>query len=254
MDRAAEALLRELLAAHRPDDGVLGEEAGCEPGRSGLTWVVDPIDGTVNYLYGIPALRGQRRGRHRPPRRRRGAGRPSPAACTTVPRGETWTAAPRPRRLARRAAAAADQARPPLDRAPWSPPASATGPSAGEPRPGCWPELLPRVRDIRRVGCVRPRPVQGGGAAGYDAYYERGLHVWDFAAAILVATEAGAVVGAGRRPALGGAARRRPPAPRSTPSPPSWRASRTPSTDDGGTGGAQVRRRAAGPAAGVGRP
>ncbi len=55
MDTASEALLRREIQQARPDDGILGEEGGLEAGPSGLTWVVDPIDGTVNYLYGIPA-------------------------------------------------------------------------------------------------------------------------------------------------------------------------------------------------------
>src|SRR5690625_6996293 len=52
-DTSAEKLVRELLAQHRPDDGILGEEDGLAGGTSGLTWVVDPIDGTVNYLHDI---------------------------------------------------------------------------------------------------------------------------------------------------------------------------------------------------------
>src|SRR3954454_2445129 len=55
MDQGSEALQRELLLTERPEDGLLGEEGGDVPSRSGITWVVDPIDGTVNYLYGIPA-------------------------------------------------------------------------------------------------------------------------------------------------------------------------------------------------------
>ena len=55
MDTAAEALLRARLSAARPDDGLHGEEEGLRAGTSGITWVIDPIDGTVNYLYGIPA-------------------------------------------------------------------------------------------------------------------------------------------------------------------------------------------------------
>ena len=55
MDLAVEELIRQRLGELRPDDGVLGEERGLEPGPSGLTWVVDPIDGTVNFLYGLPA-------------------------------------------------------------------------------------------------------------------------------------------------------------------------------------------------------
>src|SRR6187402_2430728 len=53
-DRETEALIRGLLHDARPNDGFLGEESGTGSGSSGLTWVVDPIDGTVNYLYGIP--------------------------------------------------------------------------------------------------------------------------------------------------------------------------------------------------------
>ncbi len=53
-DRETEALIRGLLADARPNDGFLGEESGSGSSSSGLTWVVDPIDGTVNFLYGIP--------------------------------------------------------------------------------------------------------------------------------------------------------------------------------------------------------
>lgn len=53
-DTADEALIRKRLAATRSHDGVLGEEGGEEEGTSGITWVIDPIDGTVNYLYGSP--------------------------------------------------------------------------------------------------------------------------------------------------------------------------------------------------------
>ena len=53
-DREVEALIRSRLRALRPADGFLGEESEADPGSSGVTWVVDPIDGTVNFLYGIP--------------------------------------------------------------------------------------------------------------------------------------------------------------------------------------------------------
>ena len=55
MDLASEDLVRRLLGAARPEDGLLGEETGLQAGTSGLTWVIDPIDGTVNYLYGLPS-------------------------------------------------------------------------------------------------------------------------------------------------------------------------------------------------------
>ncbi len=53
-DRAAEDALRSLLAAERPDDAVLGEEYGDQAGTSGRRWVIDPIDGTKNYVRGVP--------------------------------------------------------------------------------------------------------------------------------------------------------------------------------------------------------
>src|ERR1700712_627295 len=53
-DRDVEELIRDRIMAARPDDAILGEEGASESGTSGLAWVVDPIDGTVNYLYGIP--------------------------------------------------------------------------------------------------------------------------------------------------------------------------------------------------------
>ena len=55
MDQRAEQLLVDRITAARPDDGILGEEGAARAGTSGVTWVVDPIDGTVNYLYEIPA-------------------------------------------------------------------------------------------------------------------------------------------------------------------------------------------------------
>ena len=64
-DREAEEAIRELLEAERPDDGLLAEEGSRRGGRSGRRWVVDPLDGTINYLYGFPAWARQRRARGR---------------------------------------------------------------------------------------------------------------------------------------------------------------------------------------------
>ena len=96
MDLASEALLRRRLAELRPDDGILGEEEGFQPGTSGVTWVVDPIDGTVNYLYGLPAyavsvaavVHARRLRRTRP----RAPGPCWPAACFAPEDGRTYTA------------------------------------------------------------------------------------------------------------------------------------------------------------------
>ena len=54
-DRDAERLLLDAITSARPDDGLIAEESGHRPGTTGLVWVVDPLDGTTNYLYGIPA-------------------------------------------------------------------------------------------------------------------------------------------------------------------------------------------------------
>jgi myo-inositol-1(or 4)-monophosphatase len=189
-DRASEQLLRELLGAARPDDALLGEEAGWEPGRSGLTWVVDPIDGTVNYTYGIPAYSvsvAVVSGRPDVP----GEWEPVAGCVHDVPSGETWTAA---RGLGARLDGRPVTARP----APaLSDALLATGFGYRAERRRAQARvvagLLPRVRDIRRVGCSS-LDLCGVASGRYDGYYERGLHVWDFAAALLVATESGVVV------------------------------------------------------------
>ena len=54
MDHLSEKLIVESLLAARPDDGIIGEEGTNRPSKSGLTWVIDPLDGTVNYFYGLP--------------------------------------------------------------------------------------------------------------------------------------------------------------------------------------------------------
>jgi myo-inositol-1(or 4)-monophosphatase len=187
MDRAAERLLRERLAAARPDDGMHGEEEGLRPGTSGLTRVVDPIDGTVNYLYGLPAyavsVAAVLGDTTRP-----GAWR-TVAGCVHSPStGETWTAV-------EGAGAYLDGVR----LAPGEPPdlaralvATGFGYRAARRARQAWvaADLLPRVRDIRRIG-ASTIDVCLVATGRLDAYYERGLNVWDIAASTLVATEAG---------------------------------------------------------------
>ncbi|NMR19381.1 inositol monophosphatase [Cellulomonas fimi] len=189
MDVASEELLRSLLAEHRPDDAVLGEEGEFRPGSSGLTWVVDPIDGTVNYLYGIPAYAVSVAVV---------AGETAPATWTAVagavhavPDGRTWTAG-------RGLGAFLDGQRVRVNAArPLAESLLATGFSYTRQRRTeqalLLAQVLPHVRDVRRMGaaaldlCL----VAGG---NLDLYYERGLKPWDLAAGALVAAEAGAVV------------------------------------------------------------
>jgi myo-inositol-1(or 4)-monophosphatase len=200
MDTAAERLIVDRLLAARPQDGVLGEEGASGEGTSGVRWVIDPIDGTVNYLYDLPAWAVSI------------AAEVDGAAVAGVvhvpPLGETWTAtrgggAYRTEDIigdhATRDHATgdgvpvrcADEVR--VDRA-----LVATGFGYDAGRRGSQAEVLrgvlPNVRDVRRMGsaAIDLCHVAGGRV---DAYYERGVQRWDVAAAALIATEAGAVVG-----------------------------------------------------------
>ena len=190
-DRAAEDLLRRLLRAERPDDAVLGEEGGTQTGGSGLTWVVDPIDGTVNYLYGIPVYAvsvAVVEGDPAVP-----GGWSPVAGCVHNPAsGETWTAA-------RGLGAHLDGRQlpvhlppPPLDRALVSTGFGYTS-QRRRAQARVVADLLPRIRDVRRIG-VSSLDLCSVAAGRADAYYERGLNPWDFAAAWLVATECGVSV------------------------------------------------------------
>ncbi|WP_432562134.1 inositol monophosphatase family protein [Kineococcus sp. SYSU DK003] len=195
MDTASEQLLRERLRAARPADGLLGEEEGHEPGSSGLTWVVDPIDGTVNYLYGLRSYAVS-------VAVVRSDGAPHPSTWTVLAGavvdpsgGETWSAA-------RGCGAWLTDAR--GTRALSVP----SGPELGQAlvatgfgydarrraeQAAVVARLLPRVRDLRRIGTAS-LDLCSVAAGRVDAYYERGLNPWDFAAGWLVASEAGAVV------------------------------------------------------------
>jgi myo-inositol-1(or 4)-monophosphatase len=189
MDMASEALLREALARIRPDDAILGEEDDFHPGTSGLTWVLDPIDGTVNYLYGIPAYAVSVAVV---------AGGPDPATWTAVagavhavPDGRTWTAG-------RGLGAFLDGRRLTVNAArPLADSLVGTGFAYTRQRRteqgALVAEVLPLVRDIRRIGSAA-LDLCSIATGSLDLYYERGLRPWDHAAGALVATEAGAVV------------------------------------------------------------
>ncbi|WP_028649316.1 inositol monophosphatase family protein [Nocardiopsis sp. CNT312] len=184
MDRAAEELIRTRLLQERPDDAILGEEGGGAPGTSGVRWIVDPIDGTVNYLYGLPdwavAIAAEVGGR-------------VVAAAVAVPvRGEMFEAV---------LGAGAYRNREPL-RAPAAVPleralvATGFGYSARrrEHQARVLLDVLPRIRDIRRDGSAAV-DLTGLAVGRYNAYYERGLNLWDWAAPGLIAAEAGIRVG-----------------------------------------------------------
>ena len=191
MDTRCETFLRERLAAARPHDGVLGEEEGLVAGSSGLSWVVDPIDGTVNYLYDLPAY----------------------AVSVAVVVGDPTT----PGAWAPVAGAVVNPRTDEIFHA------HAGGGAVVESRAGTLPlrvndptdlaaallatgfaydrelrrgqsaivaDLLPRVRDVRRLGAAA-LDLCHVAAGRVDGYWERGTHAWDHAAGLLVLTEAG---------------------------------------------------------------
>ncbi|WP_327285818.1 MULTISPECIES: inositol monophosphatase family protein [unclassified Streptomyces] len=193
MDIAAEKLITAVLARRRPEDGLLGEEGADSPGTSGVRWVVDPLDGTVNYLYGLPSwsvsIAAEYEGETvvgivAAPMRRE--------TYHAVLGGGAWLAGVR---LACRAAAPLDQA------------LVGTGfaylQARKEQQAVVAQRVIPKVRDIRRGGSAA-LDLSDVAAGRLDAYYERGLNPWDLAAGELIAREAGAHTG-GRpgRPASG---------------------------------------------------
>lgn len=189
LDRASEALIRARIKAVRPDDMILGEEGGDTPGSSGVRWVVDPIDGTVNFLYGLPewavsiAVEVE--------------GQIVAGVVNVVPRGEVFTAALGSGAVLKKDGLAVERLRC-NSGVPLSQALVGTGFGYFASRRAVQGQvvaaILPQVRDIRRGGsCAIDLCSVAAGRT--DAYYERGVNYWDFAAAGLIATEAGARIG-----------------------------------------------------------
>ena len=182
-DYAAERAIRDLLAARRPGDAILGEEGGETQAGAGLRWIVDPLDGTVNFLFGIPQWcvsvavyddDGGLAGVVFDPLRDEifTAERGGPAMhdgspihgsqCAEI--GESLVATGFGYEAAVRRAQAEVVA-----------------------------GLLPQVRDVRRMGSAA-LDLAWTAAGRYDAYYERGVQTWDIAAGSLLCTQAGLAV------------------------------------------------------------
>ncbi len=188
-DREVELLIRGLLADARPDDGFLGEESGAERGTSGITWVVDPIDGTVNYAYGIPAYAVSIAAVE---------GEPEPqqwtelaaAVCNPVA-GELFTAT-------RGGGAWLGAQRLHVNTESPAGLLVATGfaydPARHAEQFATLARVMPLARDIRRIGAAS-LDLAFVAAGRLDAYFEQGLWPWDHAAGALLVREAGGKIG-----------------------------------------------------------
>ncbi|HEY4267237.1 MAG TPA: inositol monophosphatase family protein [Galbitalea sp.] len=188
-DRETEALIRGMLADARPTDGFFGEESGAERGSSGLTWLVDPIDGTVNYLYGIP---------HYGISIAVVEGEPDPltwtgiAGCVVNPAiGEVFTA------TAGGEAYLGDRSIRVAPAVELSQALIGTGFAYDSAVRGEQGELvarlLPHVRDIRRAGTAS-LDLCFVACGRLNGYFERTLSPWDHAAGAIIARAAGARV------------------------------------------------------------
>lgn len=187
-DREAEELLLRRLRELRPADGIVGEEGASVESTSGITWVLDPIDGTVNYLYGLPSY-GVSVAATVADAQAAADGRRAVAGAVYLPvTNELFTA------VEGGGSRLNDTALPgpaevPLDRA-----LLATGFGYTKARrveqAGVIRQLIPQVRDIRRMGSAAADLCLLA-AGRLDAYYERGLQPWDYAAGLLIARESG---------------------------------------------------------------
>jgi myo-inositol-1(or 4)-monophosphatase len=195
-DLAAEAAIRAVLGARRPEDAILGEEEGASgpprPGAGALRWVVDPLDGTVNYLFGIPMFAVS-------------------VACED-PDGAVAGVVLDPLReecfAATRSGSAALNGQP-LDEPERASDLALAMVATGfgydavmrERQAAVIGRVLPRVRDIRRTGAAA-LDLAWCACGRFDAYYERGLKRWDLAAGTLICSRAGLPVRP--LPAVGG--------------------------------------------------
>lgn len=185
-DRASEALLAATILDERPDDGLLGEETGERPSASRLRWVLDPLDGTVNYLYCHPGWAVSVACEEAT-----GEGWQTIVGVVHDPlAGETFTAV-------RGAGAWLGERRLRVnDPVPMARALVATGfsyhPAVRRRQGARVAGLLPQVRDIRRVGSAA-LDLCAVAAGRVDAYYEDTTSPWDWLAGALIAVESGAV-------------------------------------------------------------
>lgn len=187
VDRASERLIVERLRVERPNDAVLGEEGTAAAGISGVQWIIDPLDGTTNFLYGFPSYAVSIAAEV--------DGVPTVGVVYDPVHGETFTglrgagAFLDGRPLAVDAASAASDLATALVATGFSYDAANRRQQAEE-----LALVLPTVRDIRRAGSAAS-DMCWTAAGRLDAYYERGVQAWDVAAGTVIAMEAGLLVG-----------------------------------------------------------
>ncbi|MDA3040583.1 MAG: inositol monophosphatase family protein [Actinomycetota bacterium] len=190
VDRVAEATIVGGLADARPDDGVLGEEGASVAGTSRVRWIIDPIDGTTNLVYGIPSYSVSI------------AAEVDGAVIVGAvydPAGEVLFAAAAGRGATRNGepvACTSPRATDPTAHLAQALVATGFGFSANRRRGQAevLVTLLPQIRDIRRFGSAA-LDLCSVACGRVDGYYEKGLNYWDYAAGRLIASEAGAVLG-----------------------------------------------------------
>lgn len=181
MDRASERLIVDGILAARPEDGILGEEGSDRQGTSGVRWIIDPLDGTTNYLYGFLSY-GVAIGVEVD-------GTPTAGAVHDPVHGETFSATAGggawcgDRRLAVVGA-------PTLATALVGTGFAYDSAKRAE-QAAVLQRVLPNVRDLRRAGAAAVDLCWVAGGR-LDAFFERGLAPWDWAAGSLIAAEAGA--------------------------------------------------------------
>ena len=180
VDRDSEALLVGRILAERPDDAVLGEEGGERAGTSGVRWVLDPLDGTTNYLYGYPAFAVSIAVEV--------DGEPCVGVVHDAARDETFAAA-----LGRGATVGGRPATV-SDKTDLATALIGTGFSYSRDDRARQAEtltrVLPLVRDVRRAGAAA-LDLCWVGCGRLDGFYERGLQPWDLAAGSVIVREAG---------------------------------------------------------------
>jgi myo-inositol-1(or 4)-monophosphatase len=188
IDRASEEFIRARILDDRPDDTIIGEEGADQHGTSGVSWLVDPIDGTVNFVYGIPAYAVSLAAEH--------DGEVVAGFVVNVVSGESWGALLGGGAWMWRSPDAVAEAL-----TPTPPPVAglahalvATGfnyvPEVRARQAAAVAKLLPQVRDIRRFGSAA-LDLCALASGRIDAYVEQGLQPWDLAAGVLLCREAG---------------------------------------------------------------